>query len=1158
MKIQWSLAIALMMGLMGLMGASLNAQQFKAAVTGTVTDGHGGVLPGVTLTVMNIETNVPIQTVTDAKGVFATQDLVPGRYRIVARLQGFKRYVRDGVVLRTAETATVNIVLDLGAIEETVTVTAGLSEVESNQSVLSQAMENRAVSELPLDGRQVYMLLQLTTGTLFTQEQFGATGFSGTRAWDVNGAVTIHGSRTGNNEFLIDGAPNSGTGGWSYSPPVEAIQEFKVDTASTDAQYGRTSGGVVSLTLRSGTNQLRGSETMLVRGTALDANQIQNIKNSTSNRDHRYIDAEGTLSGPIVRNKTFFMGGYQGFYEDIPFPRSSTVPTDLQRQGDFSRTFNAAGQPVIIYDPLTTRADPARPGRFIRDPFPDNKLPVDRMNPVALALLSAMPRSNAPGTITGANNYYASPSLGHYRYNSYLSRIDHHVSERQRLSVSHSANWGSERRSENGLPPPALRSDNWPTHRNHLLVTLDDTLTLSSSTVLSTRASFDRFNEPHPKDLGPVDHDLGFRTPYQVTAVPWYPNINIGGETDMFSQGFRQTTNNIYGVQSKLSTIAGTHLVKVGAEFRMYNLIRRDVGDANGTFSFNSGFTQRDPQAGSSIAGNGVASFLLGLPSGGGVDVNFGSDQRYANYSAFVQDDWKISPKATLSLGLRWDYQAPLVEKDDRQVVGFDATSLNPFQPAPGTMNAATERPLGPLVGGVLFAGTNGQSRSPYKGDFDNIQPRATFAYKLARHVSARANYGRSYLGLTACCGGLIQTGFNRTTPLVTTGPQIGVPFRYLDSPFPEPFLQPIGNSMGLATNVGQGISFRNPDFKVPYTDQWMAGVNVDLPWQIGMNIAYVGNRISGLPMNLDRNLFPLAEQMKAIERLGGNAAYLSTQIPNPFAGLLPGTGLNNATTRRDQLLRPFPQFTGITENFLNIGRARYRALEISTNKRFSRGLQMGVNYTWSRRLEATSRLNAWDAQPFEDISGNDRPHRVTITALYMLPFGPRERFGANTTGALAQLISGWQYNVIGEIQSGGPIGLNGGAIPLQDHFALPAGEQSLGKWFDNSTRTNPRPDGTYAWDLLLPNDFRVAPFYMKDVRGPARPNWGMSLFKSLPLGGGKKVQLRGEMFNVLNMRAYPGPNTNPASANFGQVGGGAPDQMNFPRRSQLGLRFTF
>ncbi|HYT76557.1 MAG TPA: TonB-dependent receptor [Vicinamibacterales bacterium] len=1140
--------------------AVARAQQFKANLTGTVTDAQGAVIPGVTVAATNTDTNVSAESVTDSNGVFSIKDVVPGRYKVTATLPGFKTFVREGIVLHTAETATIQVKLDLGKVEETVTVSAGLSEVETNQSVLSQTMDNKKVSELPLNGRQVYMLLQLTSGTLFTQQTFGATGFSGTRAWDVNGNLTIHGSRTGNNEFLIDGASNAGTGGWTYAPPVDAIEEFKVDSASTSAQYGRTSGGVVNLTLKSGTNQLHGSGTTLFRGTALDSNQIQNKLNNISNKGHKYMDGEGMVSGPIRQNKTFFMGGYQGYYEEIPFPSTQTVPTALQLQGDFSQTFNAAGQLIQIFDPLTTVCNSS--GVCTRDAFPGNVIPRARFNPVASAMAALMPTANAQGTITGSNNYIASPNLGHYRYNSYLTRIDQVFSTRHKISFSNTGNWGSERRDENSLPPPALRSDNWPTQRKHYLATADDNLTIGTRTLLNTRFAFDRFDEPHPKEFGPLGSTtLPFNGKYQATSDPWFPSLRIGGLPDMFARGFRRSMNDIWTAQSTLSRTMGEHLVKTGAEFRLYRLFRQDVGNNNGQFDFSTGFTQRDPNRGDSTSGVALASFLLGYPSAGRVDLNAESDQRYSNYDLFIQDDWKLSSHATISLGLRWDYQHPVVEVKNRQTVGFDMTSPNPLQLPAGTINPATGQPFGTLVGGLMYAGANGASRSPYKSDWNNIQPRVGIAYKVTSWASARANYGRSYLGITACCGGVQQDGFGRTTNIITSGPLIGVPITTLDNPyptslFPTGFLQPVGNSLGLATTNGQGFSFRNPHFQIPYTDLWMAGVNMELPWNIGFDAAYVGNKVSKLPVTRNINPEPISEREKSIVRLGGNATYLSTQLPNPFAGLVPGTGLNTATVSRQNLLRPFPQFAGaINEDFDNIGYSTYRALETTLNRRLSHDVAAYITYTWSRRRQATDLLNTWDEKTFEDIDPNDRPQRLTITGLWGLPFGPGKAFGRNTSGAVARLIEGWQLNVIGEISSGTPINMNSAAIPLQNHFGLPSSEQTLNKWFDNSTKSNPRPDGTYAWDVIGANDFRVSRLRFPDVRQDSKPVWSISLFKNTRAGGERTLQFRAEVFNVLNTRLYGGPNTDPTSANFGVV---STSQINFPRQGQLGLRLMF
>ena len=1140
-----------------LLPAAAQAQQFKANLTGTVTDGQGAVIPGVTVVVTNTETNVSAESVTDTNGLFSVKDVVPGAYRVTASLPGFKTFVRDGIVLHTAETATITVKLELGKVEETVTVSAGLSAVESNQGVLSQTMDNKKVSELPLNGRQVYMLLQLTSGTLFTQQTFGASGFSGTRAWDVNGSVTIHGSRTGNNEFLIDGASNAGTGGWSYAPPVDAIEEFKVDTASTDASYGRTSGGVVNLTLKSGTNQLRGSATALFRGTALDSNQIQNKLNNISNKGHKYMDGEGMLSGPIRRGKTFFMGGYQGFYEEIPFPSTATLPTDLQRAGDFSQTFNAAGQLIQIFDPLTTTCNAQ--GVCTRTAFQDNKIPASRINPVSAALMAQMTKANAAGTISGNNNFIASPNLGHYRYNSYLTRIDHSFGTRQRMSFSNSGNWGSERRSENSLPPPALRSDNWPTHRNHYLATGDHNLTLGPRSILNTRVSFDRFDEPHPKEFGPLGSvTLPFNTPFQLTSEPWYPNINMSGYANMFAQGFRQTLNDIWSAQTTLSRTMGGHLVKTGAQYRLYRMIRKNVGNQNGTYSFNTNgpnWTQRNALTGDGT-GNAFATFLLGYPSAGSVDVNAESDQRYPNYNLFIQDDWKISSRATLNAGLRWDYQSPVTEKNNAQTVGFDASTPNPFQLPAGTINPATGQPYGTLRGGLLFARANGASTTPYKGDWNNIQPRVGLTYRVSERISARANYGRSYLGITACCFGVQQDGFSQTTNIITAGPLTGVPITTLDSPFPGgQFLQPIGNTLGLATSNGQGFSFRNPDFEIPYADQWMAGATIELPWKMSLDAAYVGNKVDKLPVTRNINLIPESERIKGITRLGGNPSYLSQTFVNPLSGRLPGTPLNAGTLTRNDLLRPNPLFQGINRDFNNIGWSSYKALEMSLNKRLSAGLLTNVTYTWSKRLQATQLLNPYDAKPFEDLDPNDRPQRVTITALYNLPFGPGRMFGGNSTGFVARLIEGWQFNVIGEITSGTPIGMNGNAVPVATKFAVSA--QSLNKWFDTSTRANPRPDGTFAWDTNIgANDFRQSRLFLPDVRQDSHPVWSMSFFKNTRLGGSMTAQFRGEVFNVFNKRLYGGPiSTDPTNANFGVVSN---SQINFPRQGQVGVRLIF
>jgi hypothetical protein len=1162
-----TLVILMLSGLAFTPSANVLAQETRARITGTVTDTQGAVVPGASVTAVNTETNVSTESMSNARGVFTIQPLVPGPYRVTAALQGFKTFVREGIVLHTAETVTVSIQLAVGTLEETVAVSAAASATESNESTVAQTIENKRISELPLNGRQVYMLMQLTAGTLFTQTTFGATGFSGTRAWDVNGSLSVHGSRTGNNEFLIEGAPNAGTGGgtgaWNYAPPVDAIEEFKIGTSSVDASFGRTSGGVINMTLRSGTNALRGSGILLHRATWLDSNQIQNIRNNISNEGHEYYNTEGMVSGPIRRNRTFFMAGYQGFYENIPFPTTRTIPTEAQLRGDFSQTMTATGVPIVIYDPATTTCN-ATFSQCTREPFPGNVIPETRWNPIARALLPHFPRPNAtPSNLAGASNFLASPNIGRYRYNSYLTRIDHAFSQSHRLSFSNTGNWGIEFRNENALPEPSIRSDNYPTHRNHYLVTADDNVTINSTTLWNTRVSWDRFDEPHDKVFGNIDPQLPFQGAYQVTGPPFVQISGLvtdssGNNQTMFPRTFRRPKSDAYSVISSLSKTIGKHFAKAGGEFRAYQFYRLDDANTNGTFNFNNQFTRRDPLSNTGAAsGSAFASFLLGLPNSGSVDIGTPRTEQYRYYAVYVQDDWKISARATLNMGLRWDYQPPVTVKDDLTVSRFDTTSTNPLQSQlRTTINPATGQPLN-LAGGLVFANRGGP-KSPYNSDWNNVQPRIGFSYRVNDWLLARSNYGRSYLGLSSSGqAGVYNQDFSRSTPFVAFAPNGIDPGTPWIRPFPDGFLQPRAGELGLATQLGQGPGDTpNPDYKIPYTDQWMAGVDIQLPWNIGLDIAYVGNQVSKLGVTRPLNDVPKSENDKAVPSLGGTQGYLNQTFPNPFAGLLPGTGNNGATISRQQLLRPFPQFGGINMNRLNLGASYYNALELAATKRYTNGVMFAVNYTWMKLEDALNFFTSYDATPYRDLQGDQRRHRLVITTLLDLPFGPGKPIGGNTSGVVAALIGGWQFNTIGEIQSGRPLALNSAAVMFDDDVALPKSEQSFNRWFDNSTPTDPRPDGTYAWDVLGPNEYRVVKSRFHGVNEPTEPQWSFSLFKNTRVANDMTLQIRVETFNVFNVRIYGGPNTDPRAATFGIVD--TASQVNFPRTIQLGVRLQF
>jgi hypothetical protein len=337
-----------------------------------------------------------------------------------------------------------------------------------------------------------------------------------------------------------------------------------------------------------------------------------------------------------------------------------------------------------------------------------------------------------------------------------------------------------------------------------------------------------------------------------------------------------------------------------------------------------------------------------------------------------------------------------------------------------------------------------------------------------------------------------------------------------------------------------------------------MVGLDIELPWKIGLDIAYVGNKVSAVGVTRNINVIPQSERDRSIARLGGNPAYLNQTFPNPFAGLLPGTTRNGATLARSDLARPYPQFGDINMNRLNEGSNYYSALEAVATRRYSNGVMFAANYTLMKLESQTDLLNPYDATFYRDLDANMRRHNLTITALADLPFGPGKRFGGNTTGLVSKLIGGWQFNVIGEIRSGRPLGYNAAAILVDPDgsAALSSDEQTFERWFDNSTAANPRPDGTFAWATIGANDYRQIGLRFHDVNEPSEPQWSISLFKNTRIGDAVNMQIRIETFNVFNTRIYAAPNTSPTSNTFGVVD--TTSQINFARTTQIGVRIQF
>jgi hypothetical protein len=1136
------------------------AQEYRALISGQVTDPSGAAVTGATIVATNVSTNVSVTTKAGADGRYVLAQVPAGGYTVSCEAPGFKKFIRAGVTVNVGDRATIDIRLEVGALTESVTVTAELLATDTDRSVLSQLMDNKGVSELPLNGRQIFMLIQLSAGTVFTQQSFGASGFSGTRAWDTNGSLTIHGGATSSNQFNLDGASiNAGTGEWKFAPLVDGIQEFKVASPSSDASLGLSGGGVLNMTMKGGTNEFRGTLSEYVRNNIFDAvaTQTNQLPYKVSTQ-HQWNDFSTLVSGPIKKNKLFFSSWYEGFRERVPFPVTQSVPSELERVGDFSDTRNASGQLIVIYDPLSTV--PSGSG-FARTAFPGNKLPGALQSAISKNLMEFFPHSNAPGNAyTRVNNYIASPNIGKYGYNAWYSKFDYMWNQNQRTSGSVSQNWGFEYRAGNGIQNSPAKSGNDPLRRINYASTLDHVWTVNATTVVNVRAAWQRYiNYSAQEQADSFDGSkLGWTRPIGSAPTVHFPQISYSGYLTMGTGGYSSNRifwpDQAYTLSGDVSKTVGRHFFKLGTQIVETRPNRYTSGWTYGNFAFSGGFTQRDPQRSDSTSGNSIASFLLGDVASGNTDVNAQSSAVFRTYGLYIQDNLKLTSKLGLNLGLRWDLQTPITERWNRMVIGWDSTTSYTL----GSGSAA---------GGLVFAAPG--KRSSWSAKYTDFQPRFGLAYQIRPRLVMRASYGMSVLPLGGT-GGLVtvrQNGYSRSTPYVSTsggGADLYIPNLPGNStwanPFPSGVLQPYGNSLGLKTFVGQGVTYDDPDYVIPRVHQFNFGFEYELPWwNTTLEASYVGSRTHHLTISKNVDAISLADRLKCV----ADTSYCTTGVANRYAGAaeLLGTNLYAATITREQSLFPYSQFTGVTLASLAIANQNGDLLEVRANKRFSRGLMFNVSYTWAKIIVTRGFREAQYTTPYRTLSDYDRPHHLALSLQYDLPFGKGKRWLAGATGLLEKVAGGWQYNTSLEYIVGTPTG-RPDAFNLRNP-ELPSGQQTYMRWFNtctllaNGQRANcASPDEPVVW--VQPTNAWALRTYddrFPNIRNPWATQVNISMFKNFKISERFTFQFRAEAFNVFNTPIYQGPNTSLTANNFGQV---TIAQQNFPRNMQFAFRLSF
>jgi hypothetical protein len=1172
------------------------AQEFRASLTGHITDPAGAAIPGATVRVKNQQTGQETTTTTSGEGSYTVNTLQPGMYTVTVEAQGFKSAVSDNLQLYVGDKKTLDVALEVGQVGDVVTVNAqDAALLETDTATRGQVIENRRIVELPLNGRNPIMLATLAPGVQFNgNPQFTRPFDNGDNAqFSINGGIQRH------NEFLLDGAPNNAvtdadtartrsSNNIAYVPPVDATQEFKVQTNSYDASFGRTGGGVINVSTKSGGNEFHGTLYEFARRYQLEANdpaskaagrpRFARDPVTGANLGGRLLDQYGgNIGGPIIvprfgeggrstingRDRAFFFVAYERYREALPAPRVVNVPTERERNGDFSQSG------ITIFDPLTTRPDPNNPGRFIRDPFPGNIIPQNRINPIGSAIANAFPLPNTGAAGARFNNFINSPNLEQEQFYNFVLRGDGNIGDNHRVFARYVRN---KRNQFSGADYPGLGRDAQdPLVRANNGVAVDLVSTLTPTTVLNLRATYTRFVQAAFRrtaegfDASSIGFPASFSAARPVAIVPRF-------ELDQY-QAFgprnpSQNTTNTIALQGNLSMVRGNHSIRVGADVRDNRINARGASFSwgGGQFAFNRQFTQFDPsQPANAAQGSAVASLLLGFPSGGTIEDLSRPGFRWRYYAPYVQDDIRVSRRLSINLGLRYDYEAAPTERFNQQNRGFGFDQTSPLQAQIAGRPGIAECPACTnLRGGLLFAGVGGQPEEAFNADRNNFQPRVGVAYELNDKTVLRGGYGLYYFPQAEFGG---TTGFTIATPFVSSI-VTGIPANSLSNPFPNGVVRPTGSSLGLLTQAGGNIIFSNPDREIPKVHQYSFGMQRELPGNFKLDLAYVGSRSVDVLTNdfnvgNARNINVLSAAQLAQCRQ--NPAFCNAQVSNPFAGLLPGTGLNGATVQRRQLLLPFPQFGAVTMALENVGKVWYDSLQASVERRTANGLTIIGSYTFSKTLGALGFLNPQDAETSKSVTDFDRPHVFVVSGVYQLPVGRDRRYLSDIGKGLNMLLGGWEYAFIGRFQSGRPLNLPDNVDLIGDPVIE---DNTATRYFNtcvrqlNGTSRQPNAAGSGfepctnpAFAIRGADTLRTIPFRIGGLREPSPPQFDMSLNKSFIFTETVRAQFRFEAFNVTNTPIFRGPEMNPNSTNFGRRSQGI---ANFPRQIQLGFKFYF
>jgi outer membrane receptor protein involved in Fe transport len=1141
-----------------LISALVRAQDPRGTIAGRVVDRSESVVVGAKVQVTNVETKVTTTVQTNDAGTFRVPFLIPGTYQLTAEMAGFKTATLENIELRVADTLDLTVRLDVGATSDKVTVMAGAPVLETGYSTPGTVVDERRVRDLPEKGGDAFELTHYVPGvtnlsTLRTLKPDSPEGTS---------QISINGTGADQSQWQIDGIndtindENKGYGRVAYIPPHGAVVEFKLQGNPYDASAGHMLGSVVSVSTKSGTNESHGTMYYYFKNSALDCTDFFINKAGQRNpvsQDHRY---GLTIGGPIFapklyngRNKTFFFFAWEENRYISPSGTSgqtNTVPTPAERTGDFS-TLLAIGPQYQIYDPFSTV--PAANGRYQRQPIPGDILPKSQLNPVGLKLINLYPLPNQAGTIDfQSNNYYPDPRR--QSSDSFMVRGDHSFSDNNRFFARLNHYHYTIPKNQLGVPASIFIED-----QVNQGIALDDVAVISPSFVLNFRYGLTAAEFPERRaSEGTSLTSLGFSPALAAlfdSRVSTIPRVSVSPLTTLsnWSLGDGNTSGVTHNLVADATKLKGAHNIRFGADFRLERTYAyRDPAAISPDLSFSTSYTNGPlDNSPSAPVGQAIAAMLLGIP-GGSVTIpgtnNYAAQDKYLGL--YVQDDFKITPKLTLNLGLRYEMEWPVREKYNRLVAGFDGGTPNPIAAqaiANYARNPIPELPLSAfkVLGGQTFVGSGG---SPYNANRGEWLPRLGLAWQLSPQTVLRGGYGIYFGSLGVTSFSPVQTGFTQTTPIQASLDNGQTYIATLTNPFPAGLIAPSGATSGLATALGQSLTVFNPSMKPPYSQRWSFGVQRTLPDQFLLDVSYIGDRVTHLTINQSINNMPAQFLSTSPFRDQNTINFLTATFPNPFYGL---NSVYGSTISRATLLEPYPEFGSITIKE-PIGSSWYHSLQVKLEKRLSHGYTVQVGYTHSKYMQATEFLNSTDAVPYRTISDMDRPNVFTITGLWELPYGRGRHFGSHAPAPLNFMFGGWQLGMVEVHQSGAPLTW-GNYIFLGDiqKIQLPDSQQTVARWFNTSGfNTNSSQQ--------LANNIRTFPIRFSGIRADGATGWNFSMIRNYHVRERIAMQFQAECFNTLNHPVFAAPNTTPTSSAFGTVTNSASE----PRSIDFSLKLVF